>query len=241
MAQKNSSIRDIIDNYEWFWLPIIKRELAQCTDEEKFVYGVSTHFNDKLVGCNGLFDAIVENNDDEYEISQEEHLDISANNLLELYKFLHEDVQYKIPHPHQKRWHTRLGSVITALQDIDIQKYRFTNFEHIYDVIRAIFTLKKHPKAFLTIYDMALRIGYNHAEQILPSKFVYLYGDDKIGSKGGATKLFGKRWVNQHLDKDYPYRIETRYFMDKFPNLPSWEIESILCIYAKRFKRNMPY
>lgn len=242
MAQQLKRVRDIIDDYEWFVLPIIRKELAQCIDEEKFVYGVSTHFNDKLVGCNGIFDAVVEADEDKYELSPEKHVDIAAYNLQDFYKHLHGDIQYTIPHPHQQRWHNRLGSVITALQDVEIQKYRFTNFEHIYDVVRAIFTLNKHPKAFLTIYDTALRIGYNHKEQILPNKYVYLYGNDKIGPKGGAIALYGSIWVNNHLDIGYPYRIETRWFNEeKFPNLPSWEIESILCIYANQFTFDMPY
>ena len=49
------------------------------------------------------------------------------------------------------------------------------------------------------------------------------------------------KWVDEHIDKDYPHRIETRWSHEKFPNLPSWEIESILCIYADRFTYNMPY
>ena len=144
--------------------------------------------------------------------------------------------------PHQNRWNGNFDDVVKDLTALKIQDWRFTNFEHLYDVIRMIFLLNGHRNAYLTIYDTALRIGYNHQEQILPSKFVYLYGNDTIGPKGGATKLFGKQWVNQHLDKDYPYRIETRLFNEeKFPNLSSWEIESILCIYADKFTPNMQY
>ena len=233
-------VRDIIDDYEWFVLPIIKRELAQCKDEEKYVYGVSTRFQGKLISCNGIADTLMEVNDDEYELSSEERIDISANNLLTLYKNLHGNVSYAIPNSHQKRWYNRLSNIVKALQQLKIQEYRFTNFEHLYDVIRAIFVLNGHPNAFLTIYDAALRIGYNHAEPIYPSKFVYLYGTSKTGPLGGATRLYGKKWVKDHLDKDYPHRIETRWF-DKFPNLPSWEIESILCIYSDCFTYQMPY
>lgn len=245
MKQQFKSVRDIIDDYEWFVLPIIKRELAQCKDEEKCVYGISTHFQDKLISCNGIADTITEVNDDEYEQLLEECFDISANDLLKLYKNLHGNVSYTMPNSHQKRWYNRLGDIVKALQELKIQDYRFSDFEHLYDVVRTIFVLNGHPSAFLTIYDTALRIGYNHAEPLYPSKFVYLYGGigkrgKPIGPLGGAIKLYGSKWVKDHLDKDYPHRIETRWF-DKFQNLPSWEIESILCIYADSFVYDMPY
>ena len=244
MAQFKS-VRDIIEDYEWFRLPIIKRELAQCKDEEKYVYGVSTRFQGKLISCNGIADTLMEVNDDEYELSSEERIDISANNLLTLYKNLHGNVSYAMPNSHQKRWYNRLSNIIKALQQLKIQEYRFTNFEHLYDVVRAIFVLNGHPNAFLTIYDAALRIGYNHAEPIYPSKFVYLYGGmgkngTPRGPLGGAFALNGQQWVDEHFDK-INHRIETRWFHDKFPNLPSWEIESILCIYADCFTYQMPY
>ena len=143
---------------------------------------------------------------------------------------------------HQNRWDGGFDDVVKALASLKIQDWRFTNFEHLYDVIRTIFLLNGHRNAFLTIYDTALRIGYNHKEQILPSKFVYLYGNKAIGPLGSATTIYGKKWIDDHYDKDYKHRIKTRWFNEeKFPNLPSWEIESILCIYADEFSVNMSY
>lgn len=143
--------------------------------------------------------------------------------------------------PHQNRWNGNFDDVVKDLTALKIQDRRFTNFEHLYDVIRMIFLLNGHRNAYLTIYDTALRIGYNHQEQILPSKFVYLYGKNAIGPLGSATTLYGQKWIDNHYDKNYKHRVKARWFADKFPNLPSWEIESILCIYADKFTPNMQY
>ena len=82
-----------------------------------------------------------------------------------------------------------------------------------------------------------------NAEPILPNKFVYLYGEkNNTGPWSGAAALYGVTpWMKNNVDKDYPTRIKTRWFADKFPNLSAWEIESILCIYRKHFTFNMPY
>jgi len=153
---------------------------------------------------------------------------------------------YTSPNSHQKRLYGNLDEVVDALTQANLHTLRFETFEDLYDAVRKIYSSNGHPNAILAIYDTALRIGYNHSPQILPEKYVYLYGGmDKnhkhSGPKGGAIALYGSKWVNEHLDKDYPYRIETRWFMDKFPNLLSWEIESILCIYADKFTPTMQY
>ncbi len=144
---------------------------------------------------------------------------------------------------HQNRRKGQYSSVSTALGLLKILQWRFTNFEHLYDVVRAIFMTSGHASAYLSIYDTALRIGYNHAEPILPSKYVYLY--KSVGTspspRQGAINLYGQPWVDKYMDKDYRQRIKTRWFSKKFPNMESWEIESILCIYAKYFYLNMPY
>ena len=246
MTQQFNSVRDIIDDYEWFWKPIIKRELAECKNEEDYVYGKLLKCKDKQISRNGLYEKDFDAKEE--ALSNQDYFDMTSADYDTIYKILHsdKDITFTSPNPHQKRWYNRLGNIIKELQKLNIQEYRFTNFEHLYDVVRTIFVLNAHPNAFLTIYDTALRIGYNHAEPIFPSKFVYLYGGiDKNhkprGPLGGAIALYGAKWVDEHIDKDYPHRIETRWSHEKFPNLPSWEIESILCIYADRFTYNMPY
>jgi hypothetical protein len=97
--------------------------------------------------------------------------------------------------PHQNRWNGNFDNVVKYFTTLKIQDWRFTNFEHLYDVIRTIFLLNGHRNAYLTIYDSALRIGYNHKEQILPSKFVYLYGNKVIGPLGTATTIYGQKWI----------------------------------------------
>ncbi len=139
---------------------------------------------------------------------------------------------------HQRRWSGRFEEIVNAISLTLISGS--ISFEELYDFVRKIYSSNGHPNAYLAMYDTALRIGYNLSPQILPEKFVYLYGTSKTGPMGGATNLFGSAWVKKHLVKSYPHCIETRYFMAKFPNLPSWEIESILCIYADDFKYHMP-
>lgn len=156
-----------------------------------------------------------------------------------------EDV-FLSPNSHQRLFDGELEEVVDALTRANLQSLTFESFEDLYDAVRQIYSSNGHPNAILAIYDTALRIGYNHSPQILPQDYVYLYGgmdkDQKPrGPKGGVIALYGEKWVNAHINPAYPYRIETKWFADKFPNLPSWEIESILCIYANKFTFNMPY
>lgn len=144
------------------------------------------------------------------------------------------------PNSHQSHLFGQLEEIVNAIEDANLQAQPFDAFEDLYDAVKKIYESNGHPSAILAIYDTTLRIGYNHSPQILPEQYVYLYGTSKTGPLGGATRLYGQKWINLHFDKSN-HRIETRWFHDKFPNLPSWEIESILCIYAGRFWRNMTY
>ena len=144
------------------------------------------------------------------------------------------------PNSHQSHLFGQLEEIVNAIEDANLQAQPFDAFEDLYDAVKKIYEPNGHPSAILAIYDTTLRIGYNHSPQILPEQYVYLYGTSKTGPLGGATRLYGQKWINLHFDKSN-HRIETRWFHDKFPNLPSWEIESILCIYASRFGRNMTY
>lgn len=236
-------IREIINDFEKYHLPIIKRELAACKNEKDYVYGKQMRINGKPISCCGLYNDIIECDGEKYENDDAETTDFSKEDILNLYEIVHsESTKFSSPNPHQKRLHNRLSSVVHAIAKLNnIQNYRFISFEHLYDVIRTIFMLNGHPNAYLTIYDTALRIGYNHSEPILPSKFVYLYGNSKKGPLSGVMRLYGSKWIKDHYDKDYKHRIKTRWFNDEFPNLPSWQIESILCIYAKDFRKGMKY
>lgn len=144
------------------------------------------------------------------------------------------------PNSHQSHLFGQLEEIVNAIEDANLQAQPFDAFEDLYDAVKKIYESNGHPSAILAIYDTTLRIGYNHSPQILPEQYVYLYGTSKTGPLGGATRLYGQKWINLHFDKSN-HRIGTRWFHDKFPNLPSWEIESILCIYAGRFGRNITY
>ena len=238
-------IKDIIENYEKFHLPIIKRELAACNNVADYVYGKQMLYQNKPISCCGRYSSIMECDKGEYEKDNEGTKNFLEKDLTELYKIVYSDnIEFSSPNSHQKRIYgsNLANDVINTLKQIpDIQVYRFTHFEHLYDIVRAIFEINNHSYAFLTMYDTALRIGYNHQEPIMPNKFVYLYGTSKIGPLSGATRLYGSKWIKDHYDKDYKHRIKTRWFNNEFPNLPSWEIESILCIYAKDFRKGMKY
>ena len=142
------------------------------------------------------------------------------------------------PNSHQRHLYDQLENIVKNLTKTNIQSQAFNKFEDLYDAVKKIYESNGHPNAILAIYDTALRIGYNSSPQILPEKFVYLYGTSKTGPLGGATRLYGQEWMDKHFDKTN-HRIETKWF-DKFHNLPSWEIESILCIYADYFTDDMP-
>lgn len=237
---KFSRVRDIINDYERHLLPAIQQELASCNDEEDYVYGRHMVLNEHEIWNCDLGRINTDNCD--YTVG-----DIAPiNDYQDISSQLREDnVRFELPNSHQK-WHYPKNVYQKEIQDIkklNIQDLRFTNFEHLYDIIRTIFILNNHPNAILTIYDTALRIGYNHAEPILPNKFVYLYGEkNNTGPWGGAVALYGlSPWIIKNVDKDYPVRVKTRWFADKFPNLSAWEIESILCLYRKHFTLNMPY
>lgn len=144
------------------------------------------------------------------------------------------------PNFHQRHLYNQLEEIVKALEEENLQSQAFDTFEDLYKAVKEIYDSNSHPNAILAIHDTALRIGYNSSPQILPEKFVYLYGTSQIGPLGGATRLYGQEWIDNHFDK-INHRIATKWFMNKFPNLPSWEIESILCIYANCFYLNMPY
>ena len=144
------------------------------------------------------------------------------------------------PNAHQRHLNNQLENIVKNLTKTNIQSQAFNKFEDLYDAVKKIYESNGHPNAILAIYDTALRIGYNSSPQILPEKFVYLYGTSKTGPLGGATRLYGQGWIDKHFNK-INHRIETRWFANKFPKLSSWEIESILCIYANCFYLNMPY
>lgn len=49
--------------------------------------------------------------------------------------------------PHQNRWNGNFDNVVKYFTTLKIQDWRFTNFEHLYDVIRTIFLLNGHRNA----------------------------------------------------------------------------------------------
>lgn len=117
-----------------------------------------------------------------------------------------------------------------------------TIFEDLYDYVYNTFFASKFPKAYLTSYDMAYRIGYNLSPQILPKDFVYL----AAGAYLGVKCLFGEDWISKNEDSGFHQKIAGKFarvkrnkfyytnkgkHIDYFNGLSSAEVEDMLCIF----------
>lgn len=145
------------------------------------------------------------------------------------------------PNEHQERHYAK--GTYNSLLSMSLPSLASCNtFEDLYDIINNTFFSGKFPNAFLTSYDMALRIGYNMSPQILPKECVYL----AAGAYLGAESLFGKSWISKNEDKSFPQRKPNkfarvkrdRFFyiqngkrIDYFNGLSSAEVEDMLCIF----------
>lgn len=117
----------------------------------------------------------------------------------------------------------------------------FTDFEKLYD---EVFNLLSPINGIgsLTIYDVALRIGYIRRNQILPEKKVYLFR----GACFGANKLrrtmptlFGTIPSNQ-LDKNGELRedaYDISLFDKSLQDMGSMFLEDFFCCYHKELEK----
>ena len=135
-----------------------------------------------------------------------------------------EHQQRLIGKPH---FSTMFSSVQAALSKILPLKYQPRDFEQLYDMVDAV-TSKIYGLGSLTVYDMALRIGFIQETPILPEKFVYtqsgaLTGARQLTISPDAAVLGRRTWSTNRYDL-------IRYFPG-FGSMESMYIEDFLCVF----------
>ena len=135
-----------------------------------------------------------------------------------------EHQQRLIGRPH---FSTMFSSAQTALSQILPLKLQPRDFEQLYDMVEAA-TCKIYGLGSLTIYDMALRIGFIQEKPILPEKFVYIQSGALTGARNlsispDAAVLGRTTWSTTRYDL-------IRYFPG-FGSMESMYIEDFLCVF----------
>lgn len=106
----------------------------------------------------------------------------------------------------------------------------FSDFEALYDDVRGL--LKDVDGIHdLTIYDTALRIGWNKDPQLIPEKYVYLHRGAMEGALAlqKISELTGKKYFTY---KGKPgYRVELTYFREDLQALGANHLEDFLCVF----------
>lgn len=108
----------------------------------------------------------------------------------------------------------------------------FSTFEELHDSVESI--LLKHKKVIgvggLTIYDIALRLGYIREKQVLPKDKIYLYR----GAYKGATNLltampslFSVSTIKEGVNN-------MSIFNSPLSNVPSMFLEDLFCVYDSK-------
>lgn len=112
----------------------------------------------------------------------------------------------------------------------------FSTFEDLYDEVYAL--LIKHSKIHgvgnLTVYDIALRIGYIRKEQILPKNQIYLFA----GAFKGANNLLHSSpslFNVSTIKKEDVYDMSI--FNSPLSNMPSMFLEDLLCVYDSKLDK----
>lgn len=120
----------------------------------------------------------------------------------------------------------------------------FSTFEDLYNAVDAL--LIKHKKingvGKLTVYDIALRIGYIRNEQILPKDKIYLFA----GALNGANNLLDVKpslfdvTKLSNTTKIAEGTYDMNIFHSPLTNMPSMYLEDLLCVYHSKLKK-FPY
>lgn len=76
----------------------------------------------------------------------------------------------------------------------------------------------------ITIYDIALRLGYLRSPHLLPEKKIYL--------EGGACIAAKEYLKNESIPTKFKHIMDIETF-DKLLSLPNYKIEDFLCVYSK--------
>lgn len=99
----------------------------------------------------------------------------------------------------------------------------FVDFEELYDFVEGKLG---HINGIggLTIYDIAVRIGWHQNPRVLPKDYVYIHA----GTKVGAEKVLGIRIIGK--------RIPFSFFngLSRLSGLDALELEDYLCIHKNQ-------
>ncbi|MBR3626452.1 MAG: hypothetical protein IKN48_09005 [Bacteroidaceae bacterium] len=111
----------------------------------------------------------------------------------------------------------------------------YANFEDLYnDVENMLFNGNNKIKGIgkLTVYDIALRIGYVRNNQILPKKKIYLYA----GAFQGANNLFQCNPSLFNVTSIKPGCYDMTIFNAPLNQMPSMFLEDMFCVYHSLLK-----
>ena len=118
-----------------------------------------------------------------------------------------------------------LQQAVNALQPHwrKLQTAFFTDFEDLFSTIQGIIG-SIDGIGLLAIYDISLRIGYNHVPKVLPSKYVYTHAQGPV-AKSASILLPTTSLASG--------KVDASLFSSIIPFYSAMEIEDILCIYNK--------
>ena len=125
--------------------------------------------------------------------------------------------------------------VCKRLKSSTLLKDSFKSFEEFHEAVYNL--LMKPTKVIgvgnLTIYDIALRIGYVRKEQILPKDKIYLFA----GAFKGANNLLNSSpsLFNVSTIKEGVYDMSI--FNSPLSNMPSMFLEDLLCVYDTKLRK----
>lgn len=121
------------------------------------------------------------------------------------------------------------------LQKSSLLTNNYANFEDLYnDVENMLFNGNNKIKGIgkLTVYDIALRIGYVKNVQILPKDKIYLYA----GAYQGANNLFQCNPSLFNVTSIKPGCYNMSIFNTPLSQMPSMFLEDMFCVYHSLLK-----
>lgn len=114
------------------------------------------------------------------------------------------------------------------------------NFEQLYEAVNTLLSpIKGKGIGDLTVYDIALRIGYIRQNQILPKDKVYLFRGANLGANNlltcspsliDFTKLSSKATIKENV-------YDISLFKSPLSDMPSMFLEDLLCVYDSKLKK----
>ncbi len=114
-----------------------------------------------------------------------------------------------------------------------------TNFEQLYDAVNTLLSpVRGHGIGDLTVYDIALRIGYIRQNQILPKDKVYLFAGANVGANnllGITPSLFDTSVFSPRI-KIACDRYDLSLFKSPLCDMSSMFLEDMLCVYDSKLK-----